>query len=1074
MKSSQSAIKKLSPPVLPRIVLREKLFEELERIGHYSATWISGMAGSGKTTLVASYLVQQEIPCLWYNLDEGDDDPATFFYYLGLAAQRIDNDMRSALPLLTPEYVQNVKTFSRRYFEVLCRRLKSPAFLVFDDYQKVAASSSFHETLQDGISMVPPGIHTIIVSRTEPPPAFARMLANNFMRCVGPRDLELSLSESGQIAQIISGKCLSKTIVEKIYGKTQGWAAGLILMAKSIGGNQGATEEMHSVTPKEIFSYFVGELFTGMSENMKDFLLKTSFLPRMNASMAGSLTGRADASRLLTLLEQEHLFIERFQSKTPVYQFHPLFHEFLLSRAKEKLSPEVSQGLRRKAAEILVASNFYDEAVGLLATTGETTGLTSLIEHRAASLVGQGRNKTLQQWITKLPEDSIHENPWMQYWLGISRQHSSPSEAIYHFENAFRLFDATNDRNGLYLSWAGIVGSILYEWGDFIALDPWIEWLEKDIREGNTCPTPEIETRVAVSMMCALMFRKPHHPDMLQWVDRALILSRKYGDLNLRIEAADWAITYFSWAGNFTRSKIFKTAAEKLMKAHSAHPPGILHWKWLDISTRLFYEIPDESALGEVLEALQLVEKTGLRMWEHMFLLNAVFLSLILGDLSKAGEFLKRLAPMLSPSHYHGHGVFHHCAALYNLLTGDLNQALEHARTAVKISTETGYVFATIVCRYGLARILIETGEFEGAEEEIEIALSESRKNRSAILEFMCLMGKALLALKLEENEEGIHHLRAAVRFGKKHGFQSMIWWWHPSSMSLLCTKALAEGIEVEYCRKLIRAHDLSPEDPARAPDNWPWVLKISTLSRFEIMIDDRPLRFSARVHRKPLELLKSLIARGGVGVDTEKIMDDLWPEAEGDMARSAFSTNLSRLRRILEKKEAIRHLDGRLTLNRKHCRLDTWVFEERLEEAKAKWDKDDRNGAMIAYQKALYIYRGRFLADEPLQHWMVPLRERLASRYLHALLGLGKIWEAEGGVEKAIELYERGITTDNLEETFYQRLMICYEKLGRYADAAKVYRRCQEIFRQFLNVSISRETEKIYKRLADSAPKVL
>lgn len=1058
--------------MLPRVVLRKKLFKKLERRGHYSATWVSGMAGSGKTTLVASYLAQQEIPCLWYNLDEGDDDPSTFFYYLGLAAQRVGAGMRSVLPPLTPEYLQNVKAFSRRFFEVLCLNLKSPIFLVFDDYQKIS-SSTLHESFQDGISRIPPGIHAIIVSRTEPPPAFARMLANNLMRCIGPRDLRLSLSESRRITEMTSGKRLPKTIVETIYAKTQGWAAGLILMAKHIGGNEESPEELNSFTPEEVFSYFVGELFTGMEEPMKDFLLKTSFLPRMTPSMAGTLTGSADASHILKSLEREYLFIERFHSRTPVYQFHPLFHEFLFSRAKETLSREVIRGLRLKATEILVASNSYDEAVDLLSAAGETSGLVSLIEHQAGGLVSQGRNRTLQQWIAKIPEDRIHENPWMHYWLGVSCQHASPSEARDHFENAFRIFDTANERSGLYLSWAGIVGSILYEWGYFTALDPWIEWLESDLREGNTCPTPEIEARVAVSMMCALMFRKPHHPDMIQWVERALLLSLKYGDQNLRIEAADWAITYFSWAGNFNRAKIIKAAAEKLMKAHRAHPPGILHWKWLDISTRLFYEIPGDSALGEVLEALQIVEKTGLKMWEHMFLLNGVFISLILGDLSKAGEFLKRLEPILSPSRYHGHGIFHHCAALYNLLTGDLNQALEHARTAVKISKETGYVFPTIVCRYCLAQILIEKEEFVRAGEEIEVALSESLETHSAILEFMCLMGKALLALNQEE-EEGSRHLQAAMRFGRNYGFQSMIWWWHPKSMSRLCTKALSEGIEVDYCRNLIRAHDLAPEDSSKDPDNWPWVVKIRTLSRFEIIINEKPIRFSAKGHRRPLELLKSLIARGGVEVDTEKIMDDLWPEAEGDMAHSAFSTNLNRLRLILDKKESIRHFDGRLTLNRKYCWLDTWALEARLEEAMVKWDKKDREGATAAYQKALSIYKGHFLADDPLQHWMVPLRERLALRYLHTLLGLGKIWEEEGGFEKAIELYEKGLTTDNLEETFYQRLMICHEKLGRYADAVKVYLLCQENFHRLLNVSISRETEKIYERLADSAKRVI
>jgi ATP/maltotriose-dependent transcriptional regulator MalT len=44
--------------------------------------WIAGPAGCGKTTLVSSYLEARGIPCLWDQIDQGDADPATFFYYL--------------------------------------------------------------------------------------------------------------------------------------------------------------------------------------------------------------------------------------------------------------------------------------------------------------------------------------------------------------------------------------------------------------------------------------------------------------------------------------------------------------------------------------------------------------------------------------------------------------------------------------------------------------------------------------------------------------------------------------------------------------------------------------------------------------------------------------------------------------------------------------------------------------------------------------------------------------------------------------------------------------------------------
>ena len=82
MRNKQTSITKITPPALPKVVLRKRLFRLLDKKQHYQVTWVSGVAGSGKTTLAASYLNNGNFPCLWYQMDEGDGDIATFFYYL--------------------------------------------------------------------------------------------------------------------------------------------------------------------------------------------------------------------------------------------------------------------------------------------------------------------------------------------------------------------------------------------------------------------------------------------------------------------------------------------------------------------------------------------------------------------------------------------------------------------------------------------------------------------------------------------------------------------------------------------------------------------------------------------------------------------------------------------------------------------------------------------------------------------------------------------------------------------------------------------------------------------------------
>lgn len=171
---------KITCPGFSGVIERKRLFRIFSDLLEKPVLWISSPAGSGKSKLVSSYLNSLKRPCIWYHCDEGDSDPATFFYYMGLAAGKATPHRKKNLPLLTPEYVAGMSTFTRLYFEKLYSRLTvrqssrtahEAFFIVLDNYQDVPEDAPFHDMIAAGLDMIPEDIRMVVISRSDPLPA---------------------------------------------------------------------------------------------------------------------------------------------------------------------------------------------------------------------------------------------------------------------------------------------------------------------------------------------------------------------------------------------------------------------------------------------------------------------------------------------------------------------------------------------------------------------------------------------------------------------------------------------------------------------------------------------------------------------------------------------------------------------------------------------------------------------------------------------------------------------------------------------------------------------------------------
>jgi LuxR family transcriptional regulator, maltose regulon positive regulatory protein len=234
--------------------------------------------------------------------------------------------------------------------------------------------------------------------------------------------------------------------------------------------------------------------------------------------------------------------------------------------------------------------------------------------------------------------------------------------------------------------------------------------------------------------------------------------------------------------------------------------------------------------------------------------------------------------------------------------------------------------------------------------------------------------------------------------------------------------------------------------------------IRIYTLGGFEVLTQDTPLTFSGRVQKKPLELLRALIALGGRGVATSKLAQMLWPDTDGDMAKHALETTLYRLRKLLGDR-CIEVNGCQLTLNADYCWVDVWSFERLLEPG-----EQTLSPAMRA-QRLLGLYRGPFLDGDDMPSVLVQ-RERLHSKFLRVIGQLGQALESHTDRAAAIECYQKGIEADPLAEDLYRRLMRCYHALKQPAEAMAVYQRCRRILTSVLGIEPTAQTAALYQEI--------
>jgi LuxR family transcriptional regulator, maltose regulon positive regulatory protein len=1059
---SPPALAKVSPPRLSNIVPRERLFAALDACGTVPVTFVAAPAGAGKTTLAASYLHARGLPCVWLQLGADNADPSSFIYYLRLAVQRIEAQRGAKLPLLAAEHRLGQPAFARHFFASLQELLPARAVVVLDNYQDVGAHAALHAFLAEGsTALAPAGLRLLCLTRAAPPTELLQRGAATGAAAIDWNALRLTLDETAALAQARAGagRPPSAAALERMHQHAQGWAAGLMLLLESPDALAGTRMQR---SDQATFDYFAAEVLQRMDPLLRDLLPPLALASAVSHAMAMQLTGNANAGRHLDELVHSHGFTTRLDSGH--YQFHPLFRNFLLDRLRRGSSRAHLEELQRSAARLLAQEGLPEEAAQLFIDAADWPGLAGLIALSAGAMLAQGRHEALAAWLSALPEPVLEADAWLLLHAGAARLVSDLDASRALFERALAGFGEAgqDDAAGLALAWASLTQTIALQWSDFSPLARWTEFAEQRIVPGMAQLAPELQGRVVLGMFIALVFHQPQHRALGAWAERLEAVASRCPDASDRLELAAYLLLYrLIWLGDLH-------GAERLIDAHRAQRQAAalrvgacIHWDFSH-AIRSWLRNENGAALATLDGAIQLARTRGVPSLEFMLHAGGVYASMNAQDSASATRYLAQAGSRTAASR--PIEMAHHqlLSAWLERVQGDANAARRRCEWAYATLAARGGPFEMLRVHLELAQALRMCGEHGASLGHGEQGLALARSMGNRWMEHVALACIAEAAFVGGDRARGLATLRAAYALAREQGYRSLIWQ-DPKSMALLCAQALQANIEPEHARALIAAHRLvAPADPALA-EHWPFAVRIRSLGSFQIEIGGEPLRFEGKPQRKPLELLKVLLALGARDVRDERLSAILWPDAEPQAARSAFSTTLSRLRKLLGGDDTIVMQDGRISLSPLHCWLDTWALEARIVAA------EQAPVTETASEAVLRLYRGGFLEHEGQAAWVVPARERYRSRFLRWLTGEAKRQGAAGRADDAIALYQRGLEIDPLIEDFYRGLIGAFGELGRRAEALAAFERCRSVLAATLGVAPSAQTRALAQRLRSS-----
>ncbi|WP_420473600.1 LuxR C-terminal-related transcriptional regulator [Noviherbaspirillum sp. ST9] len=408
---------KLNPPTTTAAQVPRNAIRELVRTStSVKLILVRAPAGFGKTTAMVQcrdLLVQNGVDTAWMTVDSADNDASRFLACLaavveGMTAERGGTRAEIAADSSRPP--------GDVALEIMARLAAHPApFTLFLDDFEALQEPAVLRLVRELLDNLPRRGQLVIGSRGLPDLGLGRLRARGQLLEIDAAQLRFSLSETTEFFNQRRQVGLPEEDLSQLQRKTEGWVAALWLASVALERREerSAFIARFSGSNEAVADYLAEDVLAHQPPRVREFLLKTSILRHLNASLCDALLPGTDSAAILRQLEEANLFLTPIEGQEGTYRYHSLFAGFLRAQLGREMPGELVR-LHRAASQWYEVQRRPVPAIDHSIEGGNFEHAVALLAQHAENLLESGRMRLLSRWFAAFPEQYTHNSDLLQ------------------------------------------------------------------------------------------------------------------------------------------------------------------------------------------------------------------------------------------------------------------------------------------------------------------------------------------------------------------------------------------------------------------------------------------------------------------------------------------------------------------------------------------------------------------------------------------------------------------------------------------------------------------------------------